>query len=291
MVRLRSRRLRGGSMSIKGRWLGRVLLAGFCSLLVVGATPSGALAALALTADVPNNTFSPWTWSFNVTVPRWNVVFVHPYQGGDEDLSITRAGVRLAQTGSTQVSEQASARMDFIALNNHYLPLGAYTANTTTYSGSPAYQIIFRQSAGTITPHPFNSPARFVAASTNAKGYAMLGTIYDLQTQIGQDLIISADTPGGVFLVADYATMPIPTPVPPVCCVRISAISRWLSLEFLKDSERCIRVSGDGSLRGLVVLFRDGPGDAAPPTRRFNVEYATTAQAESRGCRWATMQE
>lgn len=278
-------------MSLRVRWLRQALLAGICSALVVATTPAVAHAALPLTQDVPNNAFSPWTWSFNVTVPRWNAVFLHPYQGGDEDLSVSRPGVRLAQTGSTQVSTQAGARMDFIALNNHYLPLGAYTANTTTYSGSPAYQIIFRQSSGVITPHAFGSPLRFVASSTNAKGYAMLGVIYDLQTRTQQDLIISADTPGGVFLVEDYATMPIPTPQPPVCCVRISAISRWLSLEYLKDTERCIRVTGDDSLRGLIVLFRDGPGDAAPATRRFNVEYATPAQAESRGCRWATMQE
>ncbi len=281
-------------MSLSVRRIGQAVLAGVCCMLVVITTPSAAQAALALTPNVPNNTFSPWTWTFNVTVPRWNAVFVHPYQGGDEDLSITRTGVRLAQTGSTQISEQAGARMDFIALNNHFLPLGAYTANTTTYSGSPAYQIIFRQSSGTLTPHPFNSPARFVASSTNAQGYAMLGAIYDLQTREGQDLIVSADTAGGVFLVEDYQTTPLPWPQPPqlpVCCVNIAAISRWLSLEFLKDTERCIRVTGNGSLRGLVVLFRDGPGDAAPPTRRFNVEYATAAQAESRRCRWATMQE
>ncbi len=233
----------------------------------------------------PLNTSGNWDFTFNLQVPRWNVVFLHPYAapGLDEDLSVTGPG-QLAQYGHTQVSTMGGNTMDFIALNNHSLPLGAYSAKAWLYSGSGTFQIIPRTSSGTIPPHAFNSTTRFTTGSAMGTNGALLGAIYDLWMPEEQKFIITTETPGGVFLVSDYWTND-GTSGP---LVQVHGISRWLSLNKLHDDEKCMTMTGNGQMYGFVILFRDGLTDDEGHPRIFNVRTATEAQANqanASGCR------
>jgi len=268
------------------RWSWRTTLAALACVVAIVNLPGVAFAAWPLTVNQPLNTPDDGDFTFNLQVPRWNVVFLHPWStaGFDEDLSVTGPG-QLAQYGHTQSSTQSGNTMDFIALNNHVLPLGAYSATATRYSGDGSYQIIARTSSGTIPPHAFSSRTRFTTGAAVGPHGAYLGAIYDLWMPAGQKFIITTQTPGGVFLVSDYWTNDGHLPQ---CCVEVSGISRWLSLNYLHDDETCMTKTGNDQLYGFVILFRDGLTDDDGQARIFNVQTATEAQAEqanANGCR------
>ena len=105
------------------------------------------------------------------------------------------------------------------------------------------------------------------------------GLIIDLGIEgNGQTVIISADTPGSVYLVSDY--MPRVALYPWLAGVQMHTSARWQAL----DVGRCKTVMGTGLTYGIVVLFRDGYTDDEGTNRVLNVESATQAQGAARGC-------
>src|SRR5436190_7559224 len=80
------------------RWSWRAVLATLASVVAIVTLPGVAFAAWPLVVNQPLNTPSDMDYTFNLQVPRWNVVFLHPYAaaGQDEDLSVTGPG-QLAQ--------------------------------------------------------------------------------------------------------------------------------------------------------------------------------------------------